>query len=125
MSLMSPKNQAIPIQSPSVRPTADHDQDPEVQIEQQVYLASPQKFDEAIGFSFTSTNGVHPHESNAAKEEEGGPDGPDESGEFRSFLEYDQSSSYSNNVSITDPDSPKMTQMFEKAASHAPLPAEN
>ncbi|KFY23122.1 hypothetical protein V493_06079 [Pseudogymnoascus sp. VKM F-4281 (FW-2241)] len=42
----------------SIDPYATHYQDPEARLKLRVYLASPQKFDEAIEFGFPSTDGV-------------------------------------------------------------------
>lgn len=42
----------------SIDPHATHYQDPEARLKLRVYLASPQKFDEAIEFGFPSTDGV-------------------------------------------------------------------
>ncbi|KAH7140440.1 hypothetical protein B0J13DRAFT_64208 [Dactylonectria estremocensis] len=120
-SLISPKKQAMPIQSPATDPAAAHHQDPEAWMKLRVYLASPQKFDEVVEFSSQSMDAMHSYETNITKEKESGLEGPDESEKFRSFLEDDQSSSYSNDVSITDPDSPRSTQMFEKAAPMRPV----
>ncbi|KFY74972.1 hypothetical protein V499_05044 [Pseudogymnoascus sp. VKM F-103] len=57
VSLISPRYTP---ESPrmSIDPYATHYQDPEARLKLRVYLASPQKFDEAIEFGFPSTDGV-------------------------------------------------------------------
>ncbi|KFY40370.1 hypothetical protein V494_03538 [Pseudogymnoascus sp. VKM F-4513 (FW-928)] len=57
VSLISPRYTS---ESPrlSIDPQATHYQDPEARLKLRVYLASPQKFDEAIEFGFPSTDGV-------------------------------------------------------------------
>jgi len=57
MSLMQPKHSGSESIS-SIDPSATHYQDPEARLKLRVYLASPQKFDEAIEFGFPSIEGV-------------------------------------------------------------------
>lgn len=55
LSLITPKY--TPQVSPSaIDPDAAHYQDPEARLKLRVYLASPQKFDEAVEFGFPSTD---------------------------------------------------------------------
>ena len=42
---------------PIIDPEAKHYQDPEARMKLRLYLASPQKFDEAIEFGFPATSG--------------------------------------------------------------------
>ncbi|TVY55946.1 hypothetical protein LCER1_G003438 [Lachnellula cervina] len=57
LSLIQPKH--VPQNSvSSIDPNAKHYQDPEARLKLRVYLASPQKFDEAIEFGFPSLDGT-------------------------------------------------------------------
>jgi hypothetical protein len=56
LSLISPKHAPHDSIS-SIDPNATHYQDPEARLKLRVYLASPQKFDEAIEFGFPSMDG--------------------------------------------------------------------
>ncbi|KAF9769494.1 hypothetical protein IL306_013101 [Fusarium sp. DS 682] len=111
LSLISANRQA-PLNSPSpltppLDPSAAHYRDPEARKKLRAYLASPQKFDEAIEFGFSSKDGPRPHtgfKKNSAYE-------PDR---LRSFLEDDRSSKYSDDASAAEPDSPKTPQLFDK-----------
>jgi len=59
---------------PSIDPHATHYQDPEARLKLRVYLASPQKFDEAIEFGFPSTDGVlNPSSASADQENAANP----------------------------------------------------
>jgi len=57
MSLISPRHTARPSIA-SIDHHAAHYQDPEARLKLRVYLASPQKFDEAIEFGFPSADSV-------------------------------------------------------------------
>ncbi|TVY82232.1 hypothetical protein LSUE1_G004993 [Lachnellula suecica] len=57
LSLIQPKHN-IQNSVSSIDPNATHYQDPEARLKLRVYLASPQKFDEAIEFGFPSLDGV-------------------------------------------------------------------
>ncbi|KAF4455020.1 hypothetical protein F53441_2581 [Fusarium austroafricanum] len=108
LSLIS-ANRQTPLTSPSpltppLDPSAAHYQDPEARKKLRAYLASPQKFDEAIEFGFS---GPRPHtgfNKNSTYE----------SDRLRSFLEDDRSSKYSDDASAAEPDSPKTPQLFDK-----------
>ncbi|KAF5971770.1 hypothetical protein FBULB1_9066 [Fusarium bulbicola] len=111
LSLIS-ANRQTPLASPSpltppLDPSAAHYRDPEARKKLRAYLASPQKFDEAIEFGFSSKDGPRPHTGfNKASAYE-----PDR---LRSFLEDDRSSRYSDDASAAEPDSPKTPQLFDK-----------
>ncbi|KAH7171051.1 hypothetical protein EDB81DRAFT_877060 [Dactylonectria macrodidyma] len=112
MSLISPNKQPLPSMAPTIDPEAAHYQDPEARMKLRVYLASPQKFDEAIEFGFPSVDGTRTVK---------GRDGADSSEKFRSFLEDDRSSAYSDGLTIADPDSPKTPHMFDKPVFSRPV----
>lgn len=112
LSLISPNKQPLPCMSPTIDPAAAHYKDPEARMKLRVYLASPQKFDEAIEFGFPSADGARPVK---------GRDGADTSEKFRSFLEDDRSSAYSDGLTIADPDSPKTPHLFEKPVFSRPV----
>ncbi|KAF5616677.1 hypothetical protein F52700_12972 [Fusarium sp. NRRL 52700] len=111
LSLIS-ANRQTPLTSPSpltppLDPSAAHYRDPEARKKLRAYLASPQKFDEAIEFGFSSKDGCRPQTGfNKASAYE-----PDR---LRSFLEDDRSSRYSDDASAAEPDSPKTPQLFDK-----------
>ncbi|KAK7415650.1 hypothetical protein QQZ08_012276 [Neonectria magnoliae] len=110
MSLISPNKQSMPSMSETIDPEAAHYQDPEARMKLRVFLASPQKFDEAIEFGFPSAEGMQAHGPKLIK----GKEGTEVSEKYRSFLEDDRSSAYSDGVSVPDPDSPKTPHLFEK-----------
>lgn len=113
LSLVSSNKQMSPRSSPPIDPAATHYQDPEARMKLRAYLASPQKFDEAIEFGFPSKD-ESPKETTltrlveSKKENIQGPD------KLRSFLEDDRSSKYSDDGSAAEPDSPKTPQLFDK-----------
>ncbi|KAM0296589.1 hypothetical protein ACHAO9_000231 [Fusarium lateritium] len=113
LSLIS-ANRQTPLPSPSplaspIDPAATHYQDPEARKKLRAYLASPQKFDEAIEFGFPSQDGMRPQIGGFYKNTAHEPD------KLRSFLEDDRSSEYSDDASAAEPDSPKTPQLFDKA----------
>ncbi|KAF4989572.1 hypothetical protein FGRMN_9034 [Fusarium graminum] len=113
LSLIS-ANRQTPLPSPSplaspIDPAATHYQDPEARKKLRAYLASPQKFDEAIEFGFPSQDGLRPQTGGFYKNTSYDPD------RLRSFLEDDRSSKYSDDASAAEPDSPKTPQLFDKA----------
>ena len=94
----------------SIDPNATHYQDPEARLKLRVYLASPQKFDEAIEFGFPSMDGVA--DSSADKENvvpaRQSRDAVGLKKSFateKSFLD-DTASLFEDDTSIVDPDSP-------------------
>ncbi len=94
----------------SIDPNATHYQDPEARLKLRVYLASPQKFDEAIEFGFPSMDGVA---DSAADKENIVPtrQSRDTVGlkksyaTEKSFLD-DTASLFEDDTSMVDPDSP-------------------
>ena len=107
---------------PPIDPAAAHYQDPEARLKLRVYLASPQKFDEAIAFGFPSTD---PRASPPAPVKDTAPPPISHSrqqssraaapGKLETFLadfdeddnESDDKLSYSDQVSAADPESPR------------------
>ncbi|CAK7233315.1 hypothetical protein SCUCBS95973_008553 [Sporothrix curviconia] len=61
LSLITPKQHAAHDSISTIDPGAAHYQDPEARMKLRVYLASPQKFDEAIEFGFPSTEVLSAH----------------------------------------------------------------
>ncbi|CAM1506820.1 Fc.00g064610.m01.CDS01 [Cosmosporella sp. VM-42] len=112
LSLISGNKQPMPNPVSTFDPAAAHYQDPEARAKLRVYLASPQKFDEAIEFGFPSLDDMQSHGQKVGKTTESRQDKPVDS-KLRTFLADDQSSTYSD-VSMADPDSPKTPDNFEK-----------
>ena len=54
-TFFSPSNHRAQLSTSSIDPKASHYQDPAARLKLRVYLASPQKFDEAIEFGFPSS----------------------------------------------------------------------
>jgi hypothetical protein len=110
MSLMQPKHSTSDSIS-SIDPSATHYQDPEARLKLRVYLASPQKFDEAIEFGFPSIEGVstvadkenrHPRKMSRDKNAFRSPLADKET-----FLDDDNMSlSDDDDTSMLDPESP-------------------
>jgi hypothetical protein len=111
LSLIAPKH--IPKSSvSSIDPNAAHYQDPEARLKLRVYLASPQKFDEAIEFGFPSIEAV----ADGVDKENKPPrhnskDTPRADKSFstdrgHSFLNDDTASLFEDDVSMADPESP-------------------
>jgi hypothetical protein len=110
MSLIQPKHNTS-VSVSSIDPHATHYQDPEARLKLRVYLASPQKFDEAIEFGFPSLEGV----SDTADKENRRPrkvarefNGHKGSlaDDTKTFLNDDDISLSSSDASMLDPDSP-------------------
>ena len=78
-----------------------------------VYLASPQKFDEAIEFGFPSMEGLRIRNDKAPKSKETRGEKLIDSNKLRTFLEDDLSSD-SDDISLAEPESPKTPELFEK-----------
>lgn len=114
LSLISANRQPAPDPSTPFDPTAAHYQDPEARMKLKVYLASPQKFDEAIEFGFPSMDGLRTRNEKIPKVKETRTEKQLESNKLRTFLEDDLSSSDSDDVSLAEPDSPKTPELFEK-----------
>lgn len=130
LSLITPKH--TPQHSiSSIDPAATHYQDPEARLKLRVYLASPQKFDEAIEFGFPSHDAVSPpprmSESKPVRPRHSRRMLSDDSAKLKTFLADDNSSTYSEDVSMADPDSPKTPQTLDKHAvkPHHHLPTDD
>lgn len=108
LSLISPKHAAHESVS-SIDPNAKHYQDPEARLKLRVYLASPQKFDEAIEFGFPSINGVTDGDKENKPPKRASKDlamVKKSSSTEKSFLHDDNASLFEDDVSMNDPDSP-------------------
>ncbi|KAK4230769.1 hypothetical protein QBC38DRAFT_356511 [Podospora fimiseda] len=85
-------------------PAAAHYQDPEARLKLRVYLASPQKFDEAVEFGFPSADVLS-------------PTAPQSTANMSTFLvdgdDDDNASLNSDESSLADPDSPQTPEAFE------------
>ncbi|KAI1763412.1 hypothetical protein GGR53DRAFT_520975 [Hypoxylon sp. FL1150] len=114
LSLITPKHAAHDSVA-SIDPAATHYQDPEARLKLRVYLASPQKFDEAIEFGFPSNDAAaSPYgDIQSVKGHRRGMLSTD-SEKFKTFLEDDQSSTCSDDASLPDPESPKTPQTLDK-----------
>lgn len=121
LSLITPRHATHESLS-SFDPGAAHYQDPEARLKLRVYLASPQKFDEAIEFGFPSNDRDLP----SSRDDFRGPLSAD-SEKFKTFLEDDQSSTCSEDMSLPDPESPRTPNELEKYTKplQVPPPAED
>ncbi|KAF6836835.1 mucin [Colletotrichum plurivorum] len=108
-------------------PEAAHYQDPEARLKLRVYLASPQKFDEAIEFGFPSKEAMTPQAVRELKESKTRRTKAlpsEESDNVGTFLADDRSSIYSEDGSL-DSDSPKTPQTVENATALRPPPVKS
>lgn len=108
MSLIAPRH--VPQSSiSSIDPHATHYQDPEARLKLRVYLASPQKFDEAIEFGFPSIDGVTDTENDKENKRPMHVRNPSSHRQLqateKSFLD-DTASLFEDDTSMVDPDSP-------------------
>lgn len=124
LSLITPKHS--PHES-VFDPSAAHYQDPEARLKLRVYLASPQKFDEAIEFGFPSTDALGAgsivrtefmetplsHVRRKAQSTQKGEDSTWTMGTFLADDEDEHVSLNSDQPSLADPESPKTPQAFE------------
>lgn len=117
LSLISPKHS--PQDSISgFDPAAAHYQDPEARLKLKLYLASPQKFDEALQFGFPATD----NGATAPSSKDGGArnhpasdrSAADDQDKGATFLTDDRSSVCSDDASVGDPESPKTPQISEQ-----------
>jgi methionine-rich copper-binding protein CopC len=122
LSLITPKHAAHPSIT-AFDPAAAHYQDPEARLKLRVYLASPQKFDEAVEFGFPSADVLSPAQAVNADHTEldGQPKqkSADGSSNMHTFLadhdDDDDLSLYSDHAtSLGDPDSPKTPEPVEQ-----------
>ena len=111
LSLIAPKH--IPNASiSSIDPNATHYQDPEARLKLRVYLASPQKFDEAIEFGFPSLDGVTEGTDKENKPPLKGSSVGNTAPRLsytpgNSFLNDDNASLFEDDVSMVEPESPQ------------------
>lgn len=119
---------AAPTPTPAspIDPDAAHYQDPEARLKLRVYLASPQKFDEAVEFGFPSAEApptkrkTQPH---PLRKQQSTLDMADESEAASKALGAttadDKSSVYSDDGSMPEPDSPRTPEPHERAPQRA------
>lgn len=106
---------ASPTTSPSMDPDAAHYQDPEARLKLRLYLASPQKFDEAVEFGFPSVE-VAPGRRTSEhplRKQQSCVGLSDEQGR-QEVTADDKSSVYSDEISVPESDSPKTPEPLEK-----------
>lgn len=114
LSLITPKHNARESIS-SIDPGAAHYQDPEARLKLRVYLASPQKFDEAIEFGFPSNDhAASPYRDGSSAKGHTRAMLSSDSENFKTFLEDDQSSTCSDDASLPDPESPRTPHTPDK-----------
>lgn len=127
LSLITPKH-APQGSIATIDPSAAHYQDPEARLKLRVYLASPQKFDEAIEFGFPSTDAIPGPPATAAEartlnKRQSRHQLADDTN-LRTFLadddddeaEDDKMSLNSDQPSVADPDSPQTPHAFDKGS---------
>ena len=105
---------ASPTTPASMDPDAAHYQDPEARLKLRLYLASPQKFDEAVEFGFPSAE-VAPGKRNEypLRKQQSCVALSDEQGQ-QEVTADDKSSVYSDELSVPESDSPKTPEPLEK-----------
>lgn len=113
LSLISLNKQAAKNPSNMIDPAASHYQDPSARSTLRQYTASPQKFDEALEYGFPTLGDVMEKDEKERDRESGFA-----AYKLRTFLDDEESSTHSNDSSVSDPDSPKTPPLMEK-----PLPA--
>ncbi|KAI3401738.1 hypothetical protein diail_9402 [Diaporthe ilicicola] len=122
LSLMSPRQHVRSESLTGIDPGAAHYQDPEARLKLRVYLASPQKFDEAIEFGFPATDSVQApstlsNRRSVVRKRQSRLQLKDDSAEhMRSFLDDGDDEDLSDDddddaSSISDPDSPRTPHM--------------
>ncbi len=128
LSLIAPRHGAQNSMS-GFDPAAAHYQDPEARLKLRVYLASAQKFDEAIEFGFPSTDATsgapavgidnRPLNKRLSRQQ------LSSDVNMRTFLADDDDdekmSLNSDQASVADPDSPRTPENFEAKPSLRPL----
>lgn len=110
-SMMQPRH-APSASVVSIDPGATHYQDPEARLKLRVYLASPQKFDEAIEFGFPSRDGISTVSSKENRRAlrlpvEVGPSKTTSPEVSQTFLVDDSASLSDGDATMLDPDSPR------------------
>ena len=121
LSLISPKH-AAQASITAFDPAAAHYQDPEARLKLRVYLASPQKFDEAVEFGFPSADATLDADAVVLPRAQSRLKMADASSNMHTFLadddeDDDNVSLNSDQPSLGDPDSPKTPEPFEPKAS--------
>lgn len=123
LSLMNPRQPHVRSESlTGIDPGAAHYQDPEARLKLRVYLASPQKFDEAIEFGFPATDSVQGpstlsnRRSMVRKRQSRLQLKDDSADHMRSFLDDGDDEDFSDDddddaSSISDPESPRTPHM--------------
>lgn len=109
MSLMSPKFATeTDFSRHSIDPHATHYQNPDARLKLRVYLASPQKFDEAIEFGFPSDQSIIVTSSGKENQMSNRRAGSKSelSDTNRTFFNDDAGSLLEDDTSIAEPDSP-------------------
>jgi len=130
LSMMVPKHIVHNSVSSIDLPNATHYQDPEARLKLRVYLASPQKFDEAIEFGFPNIDGVADDKENRpprVSSDKGGKSHSTETGRSFFLNEIDSISLFEDDASMMDPDSPltpidrdiTYRSQHESSSSHA------
>jgi hypothetical protein len=123
LSLVTPRHAPQPSIT-AFDPAAAHYQDPEARLKLRVYLASPQKFDEAVEFGFPLADVVSPMsppgvDSLGCFRRQSNRKLADGSSNMRTFLadeddeDNEKLSLNSDQASLADPDSPKTPEPFE------------
>ena len=112
LSLMAPRH-LRKVSVSSIDPAATHYQDPEARLKLRAYLASPQKFDEAIEFGFPSTDGMAEDKENRPPRISADIIGRKSHSTEKSFFwkDVEMSSLFDDDSSAQDPESP-LTPMF-------------
>ncbi|KUJ08525.1 uncharacterized protein LY89DRAFT_599726, partial [Mollisia scopiformis] len=112
LSLIAPKH-VTKASVASIDPNAAHYQDPEARLKLRVYLASPQKFDEAIEFGFPSMDGItdgadkeNRPPKRSSKDNSRTKKSYSASEKGQSFLADDTASLFEDDASMADPESP-------------------
>lgn len=116
LSLMSPNKHTRQDSSMTLDLAAAHYKDPEARLRLRNYLATPQKFDEAIEFGFPSVDGEKENQPSGNQEPEEDP-----IDQLRTWLNDDRSSIYSDKSSIADPESPKTPPIMDRATPMQPF----
>jgi len=111
LSLITPRHgHAVHESISSIDPNATHYQDPEARLKLRVYLASPQKFDEAIEFGFPSIEGVAEDKENKppriSRDIIGRKSHATEAGQSFLLNDIDTASLFEDDSSMMEPDSP-------------------
>ena len=105
----------------TVDPEAAYYQDPEARLKLRVYLASPQKFDEAIEFGFPSTDGAN-KENAMPHRPKSGTKRSDATDDTQTFLKDDNASLFEDDESIEETDAPITPREMESFRAAHRLP---